>query len=160
MVGLVGLVAFCSPVLTTTATAHYLNDDSVDGRELRYEDSTKWDDARVWSISRWRELGRLTIAFDTASTVTDLTFQDYNSNDGRCGYWDGRTGSDVARYNDRFFGGYSTTNRRACATHELGHALRLGHSYSNQMDYCPVSSCGSVFTTPQYHDRSDYYGIW
>jgi hypothetical protein len=148
-------------LMTSTARAHFLSEDSVDGREVRYEDSTKWDDARTWSIYRWRELGRLTIEFDTASTITDLTFGDYYADDGRCGFWDGRTGSDVARYNDRFFNGYSTTDRRACATHEMGHAVRLAHSYSSQvMDSCPVSGCGSVYTYPQSHDRADFFQIW
>ena len=150
-------------VAVPSAHAHYLSSDSVDGREVRYEDSSKWDDARRWSIYRWRELGRLTIEFDTASTITDLTFGDYYADDGRCGFWDARTGSDVIRYNDRFFNRYSDTDRRACATHELGHAVRLAHSYSTQvMDSCPVSGCnsGGVYTYPQAHDKNDFYGIW
>jgi hypothetical protein len=48
-------------------------------------------------------------------------------------------------------------------SHEMGHAVRLAHSYSSQvMDPCPVSTCysGGTYTYPQSHDKSDFYGIW
>jgi hypothetical protein len=39
--------------------------------------------------------------------------------------------------------------------------IRLAHSYDNQVtDDCPVSACGSAYTSPQSHDRADYYQIW
>jgi len=63
--------------------------------------------------------------------------------------------------NNYYFNGYSTANRPACALHEWGHAHRLAHSYDDQVtDDCPVSACGSVYTSPQSHDRADYYQIW
>jgi hypothetical protein len=38
---------------------------------------------------------------------------------------------------------------------------RLAHSYDNQvMDDCAVTACGSAYTYPQSHDKSDYYSIW
>jgi hypothetical protein len=144
------------------AGAHFLSEDSVDGREIRYEDYTKWDDSRTWGEARWEALpDGVTIAPDSAGTIADLEIRDYNANDGRCGYWDGRTGADLMALNDRVYNNYSTTNRRACTLHEWGHAHRLAHSYDNQvMDDCPVSACGSVYTYPQSHDTADYNQIW
>jgi len=144
------------------ATAHFLGEDSVDGREIRYEDYTKWDDSRSWGEARWEELpGGVTIAPDSAWVVADLEIRDYSANDGYCGYWDGRTGADLLRLNDSYYNGASTTNRRACTLHEWGHAHRLAHSYNDQvMDDCPVSACGSVYTYPQAHDKSDYNSYW
>lgn len=146
----------------TSAAAHFLSEDSVDGNEIRYEDYSKYDDAHNNAMAGWEGLtGGVNIAPDSWSTVADLELRDYNSNDGRCGYWDGRTGADLLALNDYVYSGYGTTNRRACAIHEWGHAHRLAHSYDDQvMDDCPVSACGSTYTSPQSHDRSDYYYLW
>lgn len=154
-----GLLAFGGVGM---AGAHFLNEDSVDGNEIRYEDYTKWDDARSWGEARWEEIpGDVNIAPDSWSTATDLEIRDYNSNDGRCGYWDGRSGADLMRLNDYYFNSYGTTDRRACTLHEWGHAHRLAHSYNDQvMDDCPVSACGSVYTYPQAHDKADYDALW
>ncbi|MFB6722531.1 hypothetical protein ACFCV3_20305 [Kribbella sp. NPDC056345] len=134
----------------------------MDGTEIRYEDYTKWDDARSAGEARWEELpGGVNIAPDTAGSVTDLEIRDYNANDGLCGFWDGRSGADVLKLNDHFYNGYGTIDRRACALHEWGHAHGLDHSYDDQaMDDCPVSSCGSVYNEPRPHDRSDYDHLW
>lgn len=61
-------------------------------------------------------LGGRTIAPDSWSTVADLEVGDYNTADGPSGYWAGRPGADVIRLNDRFFSGYSTTDRHACSS--------------------------------------------
>ena len=162
LAALVVVFALLGGALAGTAGAHFLSSDSVDGNEIRYEDGTKWDDSLSWSIARWEELpGGVSIAPDAWNTVADLEVGDYNSNDGRCGFWSPQTGADHLRLNDFYFNGYGTTNRRACHLHEWGHAHRLAHSYSDQvMDSCPVSACGSVYTYPQSHDKSDYHSIW
>jgi hypothetical protein len=161
-VGLVVVTGLWVGGLVGAAGAHFQSEDSVDGNEIRYEDYTKWDDSLSWSIARWQELsGGVKIAPDSWSTAADLEIGDYNTADGRCGYWDGKFGADVIGLNDRFFSGYSTTDRRACQLHEWGHAQRLDHSYDHQvMDDCAVSACGSAYTYPQSHDKSDYYSIW
>lgn len=145
-----------------TASAHFLYEDSVDNNEIRYEDSTKWDDSRVWAEARWEEIpGNAIMNPDNAFTVADLNIGDYYANDGRCGYWDGQTGADVVRLNDRAYNGYHSNDRRNCTVHELGHAFGLAHSYDDQvMDDCPVESCGRSYDRPQYHDRSDFDILW
>ena len=144
------------------AGAHYLSEDSVDNYEIRYEDYSKWDDAHNNAIAQWEALRiGVNIDKDSALSSTDLELRDYYSNDGRCGYWDGRTGADLLALNDRAFNTYGPNNRRGCAIHEWGHAHALAHSYDDQvMDDCPVSPCGSVFTSPQSHDRTDYDIKW
>lgn len=144
------------------AAAHFLGEDSVDGREIRYQDNTTWDDSRTQAESRWEALpGGVNILPDSATTINDLDIGNYSANDGLCGFWDGKVGEDVLRLNNSYYNGASTTNRRACTLHEFGHAHGLAHSYNDQvMDDCPVSACGSVYTAPQSHDRSDYASLW
>ena len=147
-------------VMSGASSAHYLSEDSVDGREIRYEDYTQWDDSRTWAIARWNDMpDGVNVAPDNAGSIADLEVRDYNANDGLCGYWDGRTGADLLALNSRYYSGASTHNRRACTLHEFGHAHRLAHSYSTEvMDPCPV--CVTAYTSPQSHDRADYNGIW
>ena len=49
----IALGVACTTLLPTAAQAHFLGKDSVDGREIRYNDSTVNDDARNWAISSW-----------------------------------------------------------------------------------------------------------
>lgn len=158
-----GFVMLATGAAAGPAYAHFLGNDSVDGREIRYEDYSRWDDAHNVGMAGWENLaGGVNIAPDSWSTVTDLEYRDYSSSsDGYCGYWTGRTGADLIALNNHYYNGATTTNRRACAIHEWGHAHGLAHSYSDQvMHSCPVSSCGSTYTVPQSHDRSDYNYLW
>ena len=45
------------------ASAHFLLGDSVNNQsgELRWEDRTRYDDARKYAISQWNALGRVPI---------------------------------------------------------------------------------------------------
>lgn len=155
--------------LGTPAQAHFSGRYSVDRStnppEIRYENYTKWDDATTVAIAGWENLlGGVNIAPDTASTISDLTVEDYYSSaDGMCGVWNQAVAADWLSLNDYYYNRYTTLNRRACALHEWGHAHGLAHSSDNQaMDDCPVSTCpgGTAYTTPQDHDRVDYYYLW
>ncbi len=160
---LVAVVASALTVVSAgSAHAHFLDSDSVDGNEIRYQDASKWDDSHNNAISQWEGLaGGVSIAPDSSFTINDLQLSDYSANDGYCGYWKSSSGEDDLRLNDNYYNGASTTNRRACTIHEWGHAHRLAHSYNDQvMDDCPVSACGSAYTSPQSHDRNDYHQIW
>lgn len=152
---------------STSAQAHFLGQYvwSVDTYEIRYEDYTQWNDALSHAVNSWNALGTpgVNIAYDAWNTATDLEVRDYtNSGDGRCGYWTRRTGADLIALNGYYFSRYGTSDRRACMTHEWGHAHGLAHSYTDQvMDSCPTSWCNSPApTTPQSHDRSDYDVLW
>ena len=132
--------------------------------EIRYEDYTQWNDALSHAVAAWNGLpGGVNIAPDAWNTTTDLEIGDYtNSGDNRCGYWQPRTNSDAIRLNGHFFGRYGTNGRRACMTHEWGHAHGPAHSTTDQvMDPNPTSwSNLPAPTTPQSHDRSDYDILW
>jgi hypothetical protein len=153
----------------TPAQAHFLGRYSVDRSttppEIRYEEYSKWNDAIAVGIAGWENLiGGVNIAPDIASTISDLTVEDYYSSaDGLCGVWNQAAAADWLSLNDYYYNRASTLNRRACALHEWGHAHGLAHSSDSQvMDDCPVTSCpgGTAYTTPQNHDRVDYYELW
>lgn len=152
------LVAVGAPV----ASAHFLGEDSVDSGEIRYSDSTQWDDSKSWAIARFNDMpDGVNVAPDDPWHIEDLKISDYSANDGLCGWWDGNTGADDLKLNNSYYSGATTTNRRACTLHEFGHAHGLAHSYSDQvMDPCPVSSCGSVYNYLQSHDQADYNSLW
>ena len=60
-----------------TASAHFLLGDSVnESGELRWEDRSRYDDARSYAINQWDALGRVPILRDSANTPADLVFRD------------------------------------------------------------------------------------
>lgn len=156
---LVIAIGLCALLLPLTVSAHFLGNDSVDGREIRWEDYTAYDDARGHAINTWNALGRVNIAPDSAGTIADLEWRDANRSDvGWDGRWVARSGADLIELNTYFLRNYTTFKRRAVAAHEQGHSLGLAHSYSNQlMNSC--STC-SGYNTPQSHDRADYFSLW
>lgn len=161
-VAVVAAAALVAPILTVTpAEAHFLGTDSVDSGEIRFEDYLdNYDDARIHAASAWNALGRIDILGDTSVTVTDLEWFDLDR--GATG-WDGRyfpqPYADGIQLNEHYLRGYTTTKRRGVATHELGHALGLAHSYSGQVMVDNTPARGSI-TTPQSHDRADYMTLW
>ncbi len=146
----------------TPASAHFLGNDSVDDREIRWEDETRYDDARKHAINAWDNstLNRINIAPDAWNTITDLEWRDSNRSDVTWdGLWKARTGADAIYLNVHYLKNYGTTKRRGVATHELGHALGLAHSYRGQIMVNNTPDRGSL-TTPQSHDKADYHTLW
>lgn len=141
------------------AYAHFLGYSSVDSGEIRWGDSTSWDDARSHANSTWNGLDPINIAADDWTTYEDVTWRDANdSGVGWDGLYSNSAGTDDIYLNSYYLNGYTTAQRRAVAAHELGHALGLAHSYSDQlMNSC--STC-SGYNTPQSHDISDYHSLW
>ncbi len=67
---LLSLNLFILSTLASSASAHYISGDSVDNGEIRFNDQTQWDDARVWAKDRWNDLaGGVLVAPDTATTL-------------------------------------------------------------------------------------------
>ena len=152
------------------ASAHFLMSDSVNDRsgEMRWVEYTRYDDPRRFAIDQWHRLGRVPIVRDSARTPTDLAFRDYRDcGTGTVGYWMPKDGPDQINFNRCFMDKLGRTDKRATATHELGHALRLSHPSGTRqserwrkrsiMYYC--STC-VPFAKPQEHDKADYREIW
>ena len=152
------------------ASDHFLIPDSVNDQsgEIRWEEYTRYDDARTFGINQWDRLGGVPFRRDTAGTLTDLVFRDYRDcGTGTVGYWVPRDGADLVNFNSCYMGKLSGSGQRASATHEIGHALRLAHPSGSEqserwrkrsiMYYC--SSC-VPFSRPQTHDKADYREIW
>jgi hypothetical protein len=152
------------------ASAHFLLGDSVNNQsgELRWEDRTRYDDARKYAISQWNALGRVPILRDSANTPKDLVFRDYRDfGSGILGNWEPRDGPDSINLNVCYMEKRGKSTKRATATHEVGHALRLAHpSGAKQSEYWRKRSimyhCSSCvpFSAPQAHDKADYREIW
>lgn len=86
--------------MTRSSSAHNLGADSVDcgsnGCQIRWGSSTRYTGARDYAISEWNELNKVGIKPDIASTIQDLTFDDYaGGNNGTEAYWTPRTGADA-----------------------------------------------------------------
>lgn len=141
------------------AQAHFTGCDSTDSGEIRWGGSTTYTDARSHGNSQWNGLGSINIAPDAWNTIEDLTWSDANRSDVT---WAGVhtcyscCATDTIQLNVYYMSGFTTSQRRNVATHELGHALGIGHSYSGQVMYEYVSSV----TTLQSHDISDYRSLW
>ena len=145
-------------LIPASASAHFLGYDSVDGSEIRYEDYTQYDDARIWAINRWNALGEIAIRPDAWNTITDLEFWDWNDCSASwVGIYVGqRPGAEQIYFNICYLKSADTSQRRNVALHELGHALGLAHSFPGQV----MNRYITTITTPQSHDRADYYALW
>jgi len=139
-------------------SAHDLGNDSVDGSEIRYEDHTSWDTEMNHAISVWDAQGCVNIAHDAWNTVTDLEFDDYtNSSTSTLAYWSARTGADLINFNNHWFNQMSADERKKTAIHELGHALRFGHTtIANSVMRQGIIAQTSLGA----HDISDYDSQW
>ncbi|MEV7525132.1 M57 family metalloprotease [Streptomyces sp. NPDC091371] len=143
-------------------------DSSVDEGEIRWTESTKYDDAFQWAIKRWQYAGaRIKIVADSATTVNDLEFVDYsNAADAAAGNWQRRPqigATDYIRFNKAKMDGYDTATRRQVATHELGHALGLCHKSNGGSGYVRSimwTEAHSLFAEPQDVDKANYRKLW
>ena len=158
------LVALLSILAAAPASAHFfLGNDSVDGREIRWEDYTRYDDSRGFAINQWNALGKVNIAPDAWNTIADLEWSDYsNCYTTTAAYWQPRTGADLINHNTCIMGPMSAFDKRSVSVHEQGHSLGLGHNTAASgntqiMYYCP--SC-TAYNAPQAHDRADYFALW
>jgi hypothetical protein len=159
------------------ADAHPHSADSVDcsgpGRcEIRWEDHTRYDDARRFAIYEWNRLRRVEILPDVPSVIADLDFIDYRDCDVAWeAFWSPRPGNDLIGFNPcnmwRRTKYGSPPDPRAVAVHELGHALRLGHPSGQRFSRfwrrrSIMYACARCTPRSSYfpHDVGDYRGTW
>jgi hypothetical protein len=139
------------------ASAHYIGCDSVDNGDIRWGSTTTYVSARDHAIAAWNAVGGINIAPDTIWTSEDVKFVDVNRSDVT---WVGQysCNAERIRFNRFRMDPLSDDSRKMVAVHELGHALRLGHSFPGQAMNASLSI--PPVTLPQSHDIADYCGIW
>ncbi|MBV1935983.1 matrixin family metalloprotease [Streptomyces sp. BV286] len=168
--GFLGVVAVAVAVLghPGTASADSRGHSSVDGKEIRWEDETKYDDARKWAATAWNNsqygLTSIKIAPDEWDTIADLEWRDIKRADVKwVGGWAPRKGADRILLNTAFLDSgkkYGAKGwRRKAAAHELGHALGLTHKpngtlMSKTIGYLPANA------RPVHTDRAAYHDLW
>ncbi|GIF09935.1 zinc metalloprotease [Actinoplanes siamensis] len=132
---------------------------SVDGRELRYDLSTRYSKQFYEARDLWNKEGRIKIAADTATTYTDIDVSDVtNSAVTWSGRWSTSAGADDIKLNFAYLKNYTYPQVRAVIGHELGHAMRLGH-FDNRGALMHCNDNRSV-TGPATLDKNKYHQVW
>lgn len=132
---------------------------SVDDHEIRYTQSTRYSREFFQARDQWNPLGRINIAADTASTYNDLHVSDVNKSTVTwSGRWEASIGEDDIYLNGHFLANYTYPQVRGVISHELGHALRLGH-FDNRNALMHCSDNRNV-TGPASPDINKYHQIW
>ncbi|KND32000.1 hypothetical protein IQ63_24690 [Streptomyces acidiscabies] len=142
---------------------------AVDDSEIRFTESTKYDEARTHAAKVWQSssgtLSKIKVRADSATTVNDLEWRDYDRADGRAAYYHYRGGvaeTDYIYLNKRVLDSreHGTRDyRRATAAHELGHALGLCHK-SGRVLSLMWTSVDPVITAPTDTDQANYRRLW
>ncbi|MDT3397484.1 matrixin family metalloprotease [Streptomyces sp. B1866] len=145
---------------------------SVDGHEIRWEDETRFDDARKYATKVWTSSGltKVKLKPDAWDTIADLQWRDTNTTSGKWrnifGKWEPHTGADSIYLNRAYLdNGRNHGNdrdRRKVAAHELGHALGFCHKSANwyftlmeaEHQYLPNDG------KPTSQDRKNYHALW
>jgi hypothetical protein len=162
---LVGVVAAGSMSLALGAqsagAAHFIDADSVDGGEIRYENETKYDASLAFGVEQWNALGKTDLKKDSAFTFADLQVQDQSKPKGAwAGLYTPSSGADEIYLNTYYLDQYDTTHKRVVVAHELGHAYGLGDhekvGYANTLMYAYMNDVN----TPRTHDVSDWKQEW
>ncbi|MET9695120.1 matrixin family metalloprotease [Streptomyces sp. NPDC006514] len=142
---------------------------SVDDGEIRWTANTAYADAYKHALKAWQYTGHeIKLAPDSATTVNDLEFVDYNDpKDHAAAKWNYRGGpgqTDYIRFNTAAMKNASQTKRRQIAAHELGHALGLCHKSdaggSGYVRSLMWPTAHEYFDLPQDVDRANYAKLW
>ena len=142
-----------------SAANYFLGYSSVDGWEIRWWGGTIYGSQLSSGINTWNGLGKINIAPDTIYTLEDLTVSDYNDPQSsvwaRYGYvWAYST--DLLQFNSYQMNLMTNSQKINSATHELGHALWLNHSITNNVMYYMVTWRTTLGTQDTYDYRTLY----
>ena len=154
----VTFTALC--VVPETADAHFLDNDSVDDCEIRWEDGTVFDTERRAAQDAWEALKGddcVDIAPDVSSTNADLEWKDvYRPDVSWAGRYEPELSADDILLNDFYMRTYTPCERKAVAMHELGHAHGLDHGPN--VNVMRSGGAGQCFLG--VHDIADYEALW
>jgi hypothetical protein len=137
--------------------------DEEDGNEIRWGGTTQysnaWENAvDVWNALRISTTSGVLISPDDILHYEDVTVSDvYDSDvDWSAQYEDYPILTDDIFLNEFFLQNNNDTQRQNTCTHELGHALKLGHSYLNNVMYFQQTNQ----TELGIQDVGDYNSLW
>ena len=148
-----------------TVQSHVLGFDSVDACEIRWDDSTRYDDEREAAQDAWEDLkgdnNCVDLEPDTWNTFADLDWRDVNYSGYMWGgYYSNLPGlTDAILMNVHILSDYTPCKRKTVAMHELGHAHGLDHNYIHS-DTVMYGVYLSSSCTLGAHDIEDYEELW
>jgi hypothetical protein len=158
--GLAAILLLAAPT-GLYAGSHHIEFDSVDGREIRYVDHTRYDGGLAAGRRRWNALGQVSIVRDGPCCTADLEYDDHRDpSSNLVAYYQSRAGVDLINFNRYYLDRYSARNRRHIGVHETGHALGLGDHDTGRYRGIVMYHAVNGIEAPQRHDRSDYRRRW
>ncbi len=166
---LTGIAVIVGTITTGVVHAHWLGYDSVDGCEIRWEDETKYDSARIAAQDAWEALKGdddcVDLEPDAWHTVADLEWRDVDlSNVDWVGQYDAGPGADHINLNVHYMdqSDWTACGDENVTMHELGHALGLAHwnTTVQVMRRFIHPGPGGFTCALGNHDISDYEHLW
>lgn len=145
--------------------AHYVQTDNSGnllssvggGNEIDWNGGPFYPEAWYPALETWGALGSIAFATDTPLTIQDLEIASTTADDlAWAGLWDPNPSPDTLTVNAYYMDTYSLDEKRNVFTHELGHALGLGHSYLGNMMHYTITGTTTLGT----QDISDYNYLW
>ena len=154
---LVTVVATAGPAMAGHLTGY----DSVDDREIRYENRTKYDKTFAHARAEWNAVGSVDSKGDTATTIADLEIKDVkNSTASWPGRYTNRPGRiDLIELETTYMDSTTAAKMKNVMIHEMGHALGLDDHSSASWDAIMYETVRG-WTTVHDHDEADYGKLW
>ncbi|MGA8311276.1 MAG: right-handed parallel beta-helix repeat-containing protein [Terriglobales bacterium] len=134
---------------------HYLSSlgDGVDGNVIEWTGSTTFTDAFTAAVNTWNAEGKIDIYY--VSSSPDITVSDIDDDQvDWAGFYN--YAFHTLQFNEAHLRGIDPLIQQNAATHELGHALGLEHSYVGNIMHPPATTQVDL----GWQDWRDYHYLW